>query len=194
MRILYLALALILPLSVFCQENDQTMPSNEKRFRPNPTVQFAGGTGMISLGLGHSYANNKLESQVLSGYVPKKYAGKTLWILTLKQTYFPFKLNFRRHLKKSCYIYPISIGGSVSIYNLPSKNSTELPFIKNSTMYNYFLGGKVEIEVKEQSSQFVEFYYEIGSNYIETYIYHLNRSTVKFREILNVGIGASFHL
>ncbi len=168
-----------------CQE------SRQKQFQPGPIFQFAGGIGMVSLGLGHSYLDKKGETHILGGYVPKSKAGRTLWILTVKQAYFPFKIKLAKKAGRSYHLYPIAAGVLISMHNLGSQN--ELPFYFNSMMYGYFIRSKVQVKLKDRAFKFVDLYCEVGSNFVETRNHVFNNSTIKLGDIINIGLGISLH-
>ncbi len=55
------------------------------------TLHLAGGTGLVALGGGVRVARERLEPEVLVGYLPRRLSGtKALAIFTLKTTYLPW--------------------------------------------------------------------------------------------------------
>ncbi|RSK48074.1 hypothetical protein [Hymenobacter rigui] len=55
------------------------------------TLHVAGGTGLVALGGGYRLARQRLEPELLVGYVPRRLSGsKPLAIFTLKTTYLPW--------------------------------------------------------------------------------------------------------
>lgn len=56
------------------------------------TLHVAGGTGLVALGGGYRLAHERLEPELLVGYVPRRLSGsKPLAIFTLKTTWLPWK-------------------------------------------------------------------------------------------------------
>ncbi|WP_155833097.1 hypothetical protein [Hymenobacter swuensis] len=56
------------------------------------TLHVAGGTGLVALGGGYRLAHERLEPELLVGYVPRRLSGsKPLAIVTLKTTWLPWK-------------------------------------------------------------------------------------------------------
>lgn len=72
----------------------QTRLNRWKRLIPNLfTVQYAGGTGMFSVGPGWDYgSSNQWETSVLIGYLPRKYSHPHYWSLTVKENYLPWRI------------------------------------------------------------------------------------------------------
>lgn len=54
------------------------------------TLHVAGGTGLVALGGGYRLAHQRLEPELLVGYLPRRLAGRPTAIITLKTTYLPF--------------------------------------------------------------------------------------------------------
>ena len=55
------------------------------------TLHLAGGTGLVALGGGYRLAHQRLEPELLLGYVPRRLSGgKPLAIITLKTTWLPW--------------------------------------------------------------------------------------------------------
>ncbi|MBX0291797.1 hypothetical protein K3G63_15200 [Hymenobacter sp. HSC-4F20] len=55
------------------------------------SLHVAGGTGLVALGGGYRVAHQRLEPELLVGYLPHRLSGgKALAIFTLKATYLPF--------------------------------------------------------------------------------------------------------
>lgn len=56
------------------------------------TLHVAGGTGLVALGGGYRLARERLEPELLVGYVPRRLSGsKPLAIFTLKTTWLPWQ-------------------------------------------------------------------------------------------------------
>ena len=62
------------------------------------TLQFAGGIGMFSAGIGWDYGrSDQWETHLLVGFTPKRYNYQTYWTLTLREVYNPWKIRLGRH-------------------------------------------------------------------------------------------------
>jgi len=75
---------------------------------PNYTkVQYAGGMGLISLGLGWDYGkNNQWETDIFFGYLPKYSTKRSKITFTLKQNFIPWKKELNKHFS----IDPLATG------------------------------------------------------------------------------------
>lgn len=68
--------------------SDTTNINFYKKITPNCLkVQFAGNIGFLSTGVGYEYLNSHLQSYVLFGYVPEKFANKEILSISQKNTY-----------------------------------------------------------------------------------------------------------
>ena len=74
------------------------------------TVQVGGGQGLVAVGGGCWLAHQKLEPEVLVGYVPSSVGGRAMAIFTLKTTYTPYSPK----LGNGWQVSPISVGGFVN--------------------------------------------------------------------------------
>lgn len=74
------------------------------------TVQIGGGQGLVAVGGGYWLADQKLEPELLIGYVPPSMGGRAMAIFTLKTTYTPYSPS----LQNGWQVSPISVGGFVN--------------------------------------------------------------------------------
>ena len=76
------------------------------------TLHLAGGTGLVALGGGIRCAQQRLEPEVLVGYVPRHLSGtKALAIFTLKATYLPWKTDLGRSRWQA---NPVTLGALIN--------------------------------------------------------------------------------
>lgn len=54
-------------------------------------VQYAGSIGFVSAGIGRSFFQEKLETDLFVGYLPESIGGDHIWTAALKATAVPFK-------------------------------------------------------------------------------------------------------
>lgn len=77
-------------------------------------AQYAGGMGVVSVGGGWDYGKKcRWESDLLIGYLPKRYSDDFHTTFTLKQNYIPWQVRLHDHLSiepltGSCYLNFIS--------------------------------------------------------------------------------------
>ncbi|RAU81726.1 hypothetical protein DP923_13560 [Pontibacter arcticus] len=78
-----------MPAYTFAQTDTTTI---RKWYAPDGlTVQFAGNIGMFAAGANYSFSKDKINAELLYGYVPSFDAEESLHLLTLKGIYKPFK-------------------------------------------------------------------------------------------------------
>lgn len=57
------------------------------------SLQFAGGTGMFSVGIGWDYgSSDQWETHLSVGFLPKRYGNPVYWTATLKENYIPWRV------------------------------------------------------------------------------------------------------
>jgi hypothetical protein len=82
-------LAVGLAGSLACQAQPDPLASGKAPFFLS--LHVGGGLGLVALGGGVQLARQRLEPEVLVGYVPSRFSGKPLTIFTLKATYLPVR-------------------------------------------------------------------------------------------------------
>jgi hypothetical protein len=150
---------------------------------PYVVSQSMGYAGLISLGMGIQITDY-YETDILLGFVPKKFAGEHLWSLTWKNTLIPYIHEFDDNI-----IYtPIHFGVSTLIsldedtfLFLPNQYPEEyIPPTK--ILFAFNLGSKVRFNRQEVYFEFsaLEYYF---MSYLE------NRNTIRPSEIIAIGLG-----
>ncbi|WP_221766223.1 hypothetical protein [Hymenobacter metallilatus] len=93
------------------------------------TLHLAGGTGVVALGGGYRLAQQRLEPELLLGYVPRRISGsKPLAIITLKATYLPWTPELGR---SSWQASPVTLGAMVNY------TTGQQFFLTNNSAGNY---------------------------------------------------------
>ncbi|HEY1112735.1 MAG TPA: hypothetical protein VGE66_04215 [Chitinophagaceae bacterium] len=153
-------------------------------------VQYAGGIGFVSLGLGYQSRGEQLEGDFYYGYVPKSVGGVYIHAVSSKLTWHMVK----KLQAKSFELRPLSAGLLVS-YTFGKQYFLFWPENYPYSYYDFptalhagvFIGGRVDKPFK--NGQRVGLYYELGSNDREISSYVVNRSSLKLTDILNLAIG-----
>ncbi|MEP2023891.1 MAG: hypothetical protein ABJH98_19260 [Reichenbachiella sp.] len=169
--------------------DSSTTSEDRKWYVPShANIQFAGGIGMFSAGVGYLYGKtNHFQSDFYFGYVPESKAGKHMYIYTLKQTFYFLEYNY-----KTFQLYPLSLGLTVNMSNITSPNTDTYPIVPYNFMFTAFMGGKVDKKMAAGPFSRVGFFYEIGTNQVEVEALIRNPATIKFSEIFNLGLGLNF--
>jgi|GEM_PF-1559369 len=175
----------------------QAPPTELPWYRPRHLVaQVAGGMGMLSLGAGYEYARNRVETDILLGYVPRKYAGSTLTMATLKMLYSPFRVGINDNVQ----LLPVTIGAYFSYTHgtlndeLKGQYSSDYYWFSTDTRYGPLLGSRLTyigapVAATGQPRK-ISFYYELGSNdlYIASYLNNRNGG-LTIGQLLTLGLG-----
>lgn len=163
-------------------------------------LQTAGGAGVVSGGVGFVAVRDRLETDILVGYVPEKLAGSALSIATAKVLYSPYTVP----LSEKFQLRPLTIGMYLS-YTHGTINDEE-PFqydkgyywFSTDTRLGLLLGGRLSYLVPRAANpgrtRRISAYYELGTNDLYLASYVPNIKAMNFTEILTLGLGLKMDL
>ena len=156
-------------------------------------LQFAGNIGFMSGGPGYVSKNRTLETDILFGFLPRKFGGDALITITTKVTYSPWRIP----LKDSYFIAPFSIG-LYSSHTFGPQFDTKWPEYYPEGYYWWatavrlgaYVGGKVgrDVQFLKRKRQ-MEFYYELGTYDLLFISYVQNTGYLKLKDITNLAFG-----
>lgn len=166
--------------------------SSFNKLRPQHyMLQYAGGIGFFSAGIGYSNKKDWLEGDLYYGYVPKSIGGVTIHAFSGKLGLTPFSFS-----KGQYRIKPVTSG--IIISYTPGKqyfgfSPDNYPFdyygFPTSFHAGIFLGGQImqskQIEKKNQ----LGLYYELISFDRQLISFINNFKALKIADIINIGIG-----
>ncbi|WP_461488189.1 hypothetical protein, partial [Pontibacter sp. HJ8] len=164
---LMLSLVMLLVASRVHSQEQAASPYHAK-------VQFAGDLGLISVGAGRSFFQEKLETDLFLGYLPEQVGGDRLFTAALKATYIPFASIPIKSLDWQPLRTGLQAGYTFGneYYALKPHDKYAKGYYGFSTAlhYYFFLGGQVDFRRVEKLHRF-GVYYEFGSNaeYIISY-------------------------
>jgi hypothetical protein len=201
MKALFLSAFLLAALSATAATPPDTSaaasPPARKWFRPEHLVlQTGGGLGMVAGGGGYVFFKDRLETDVLLGYVPKRYANSTLTITSLKAMYSPFHLRVADRVQ----VAPLTVGGYFSYTHgtindeLKGQYSGDYYWFSTDTRYGALAGGRLTylgppVAATGQPRK-MSFYYELGSNDLYLLSYFTNRDGgLRLGQILTLALG-----
>jgi hypothetical protein len=154
---------------------------------------------MISGGVGYNVFKQRLEADMLAGYVPQRHAGrKALGIFTFKTTYTPYTIALRNPQWR---LHPLSFGGLVNYTPSRTLNrSRDEKYYKgyywwsSTVRFGAFLGGRVtrELQPSNGHARAVSLYYELGTNDLYVVSLATNLSGLKVTDVLTLGVGGKF--
>ena len=167
-------------------------------YRPNHAlVQTAGGMGLIAAGVGYTTLRDRLEADILVGYVPEKHAGSTLSIATAKVLYTPYTVP----LSEKFVLRPLTIGIYASYAHGTINDEERGQYTKGyywfstDTRIGPLLGGRISYlrpaATPADRQRRVSAYYELGSNdlYLVSFFSNANRKSLSPTDILTLGLG-----
>src|SRR5688572_7405148 len=104
-------------------QDSHTSDTDRKWYLPDHAVaQFAGNIGLFSAGIGYSYLHDKVQTDILYGYVPAFESETSIHVLTAKNAYHPFAVD----MGNSYILEPLRLGVGFS-YSAGSQFYTSLP-------------------------------------------------------------------
>lgn len=156
-------------------------------------VQTGGGLGMVAAGAGYSL-KDRLDLDILAGYVPKKYAGSTLSVFSAKLLYSPWTLP----LSPKVSVKPLSVGGYFS-YTHGTINDEEpgqyykgYYWFSTDTRVGPLLGSRLSYALPPTATgrpRNLSAYYELGSNDLYIISYVQNLKGLSPADILTLSLG-----
>ncbi len=147
-------------------------------------AQFAGAIGFVSVGAGYESLNEKFQTDVMYGYVPKSLGGVRIHSLTAKVTWLPLS----RYIGEIKWNY--ITGGLHLNYAIGDRYHTFWPDKYPHGYYNYpsaltatiFAGGQLHHKK-------TGFYYEAGMTDRQLITLIRNPGAVPFFRMVNIGLG-----
>ena len=161
-------------------------------------TQFAGNIGFLSVGAGYLHGNDKLETDLFVGFLPKSIGGDHIVSVSTKMTYSPWKFA----LNEEYTVIPFSIGPYLS-YSFGSQFDTILPneypdgyyWWATSLRFGAFVGGRVQMYIGDkQRIKSFDFYYELGTYDLEFLSYMQNREALQISDIFSLALGVKLRL
>jgi hypothetical protein len=166
-------------------------------YRPSHLVlQTGGGLGMVAAGVGYAFGKDRLETDILLGYVPKRYAGSALTLASLKFMYSPFRLK----LSEKVQLLPLTVGAYFSYTHgtindeLKGQYSSDYYWFSTDTRYGLLLGGRLTYLAATVAAtgrpRKLSAFYELGSNdlYMASYLSNPGGG-LKLGQLLTLALG-----
>jgi hypothetical protein len=187
---LTLSLALLLVASGVYSQEQAASPYHAK-------VQFAGDLGLISVGAGRSFFQEKLETDLFLGYLPEQVGGERIFTAALKATYVPFQSIPVKALDWQPLRMGLQVGYTFGddYFAFEPRDKYPKGYYGFSTALHYyvFLGGQVDFSRVEKLHRF-GVYYEFGSNAEYLISYAQNPKYLSPWKIFNLALGVRVRL
>lgn len=180
------------------QQQLEKYKSNWSKLIPHYTkIQFAGGMGMLSLGLGWDYGKKEQwETDLMLGFVPKFSNKKVNLSVTLKQNYIPWKVP----IKNSSFSFePFETGlyiNKITADNFWAKEPDKYggPYYRFATSVRFYLfvGQRWEIKLsKKIVHKSITLFYE--ASICDLYMVSiLTNKYLNFSDVVSLSFGAKF--
>lgn len=186
------------PLESYAQYSQQKDSANYARFLPDYVkLQFAGGIGLLSAGVGYSFFKEKLEVSYFYGYVPKAVSIDDLHSVSLQVTakFWRFKV------KPNIEIVPLNVGwfihhtfGNEYWITLPSHYPAEYYWWSPGRNSGIFLGGEIKTKLlsNKTPASGTAFYARVGTRglYITSKV---RNSSIPIQDIIEFGFGVALY-
>lgn len=169
-----------------------------ERVKPkNVKMQYAGGMGFLSFGVGWEYGKTgQWNTDSFIGFLPTAYSDKLRFTFTLKQTYTPWHLHFRKQFSYepfACGLYVNTISGEEFWKKEPGKYPNSYYNFSTKMRFNVFLGQSITFYPKSDRWRAVSFFYEIGTN--ELYVVSkATNHTLHWGDILKLSFGLKLQI
>jgi hypothetical protein len=182
----------------FGQKADSTAKSKYQVLIPDyMKLQYAGGIGFMSVGVGYTFFKKKLDVSMFYGYVPKAFSVTDLHSISLQLTFkfLHYKINDKLDF------LPLNFGwyahhtfGSEFWITLPDKYSDGYYWWSPGRNAGIFLGAelKTKLLATKSPASGTAFYVRVGSRglYIASKV---GNSSIPFTDILELGFGVAIY-
>lgn len=194
---LKLLLSLVVSLSCLSSsaQDSHTTNTDRKWYIPDHAVlQFAGNIGLLSAGPGYSYLKDKVNSDILYGYVPAYESNSGVHMLTVKTSYRPYLVD----LSEGYLLEPLRVGSGVS-YSYGSQFYTSWPkrypdryyWWASSLRLTPFIGSAISRKIGNDDTiiKRVQLYAELGSTDLDI-VSKFNNKSLPLWDVLNLAVGS----
>jgi hypothetical protein len=170
------------------------------RIPKHTKMQFAGGMGLLSVGGGWDYGkNDRWETDMFWGFLPKYSTDDIKITFTLKQTFTPWK----KYINESFSFDPLSCGLYVNTIfdddfwlSQPEKYPNRYYTFSTKLRFNLYVGQRFTYHIphdKRFFSKALTFFYELSSN--ELYIISaITNSYLTPKDYLRLSFGLKIQL
>ena len=167
-------------------------------------LQFAGGMGVMSFGVGWAYGkNDRWETDVLLGFLPRFSGEEGHATFTLKENFLPWKIRLN---SEDDYYRWVLEPFSVSLYlnkifgdgefwtRQPEKYPDKYYILATNLRFNLAFGQRLNVSVRNPHfANTVSFFYEITTNDLYVICAIQNR-TLKLHDIFSLSLGLRFQI
>jgi len=161
-------------------------------------VQYAGGIGMVSAGVGWHYGRvRQWETHMMLGFLPKRYNRHSYFTFTLRELYVPWRLRANESLS----VAPLTVSLAVNSIlhgdfwmSEPDRYPHGYYGFSSRMRFHLGLGQRLTVEIPRRKrflSSYMTVYYELSTCDLYLRQKFLN-SAIPFKDIVVLGLGLSF--
>lgn len=168
-----------------------------ERIKPkNAKLQYAGGMGFLSFGIGWEYGKKGMwNTDAIVGFIPSGFADKFRMTFSLKQTVTPWSIRFCKFASfepLTAGIYMTTINGDEFWKKEPGKYPNGYYNFSSKIRFSVCLGQSFSFHFKNAILNNSSIFYEVSSNDLYNVSKATNKS-LKMKDILRFSIGLKFH-
>ncbi len=179
--------------------------SGWKRIVPtHAKVQYAGGMGFLSFGAGWDYGRKgQWETDLMVGYLPKRYADKFHMTFTLKQNYIPWSVDCGRNVAfepLTCGMYVNYISGEEFWVREPDRYPGARYYgFTSRSRFHVFMGERLTYYIKGSRLKNdclvrnITLFYELSANDLNI-ISKLGNKSLPLSDIVFLSFGVKLQL
>ena len=168
-----------------------------KKFLPDYVkLQFAGGIGFLSTGIGYTFFDHRLDVSFFYGYVPECFTADDLHSISLQLTAKLFRFKY-----KNTEILPLNIGwfahhtfGNEYWITLPDNYPDNYYWWSPGRNVGFFLGGEIKTKLLANMTPAsgTAFYVRVGSRglYVASKV---GNSSIPLKDIIELGFGVAIY-
>lgn len=167
-------------------------------------VQFAGGMGVLSAGVGWAYRRkDKWETDVFFGFLPRFQGKEGHATFTLKENFYPWKIKLNHEDRYSTWtLEPFSVslyinkifGDGEFWTRQPERYPDKYYILATNLRFNLSFGQRLNFALKNpRFANTVSFFYEVGTNDLYVICAIQNR-TLKLHDIFSLSLGLKFQI
>jgi len=152
------------------------------------TLQFAGGIGFLSGGIGYDSKTKRIQTDILYGYVPQKLGGVTIHSITGKFTWIAVSSKLKNNIRVDWLSTGLLINyvfGKQYFFLSPDKYPLKYYGLPTAAHVGIFAGGGLRYKR-------AGVYYELGTTDRDLASYVGNIKAIPFFDIVNIGVGAKY--
>jgi len=198
-RIVMIIITLLLGMMNLGAQETQVSKENhlEKLIPDYAKLQFAGGIGLVSVGVGYTFFHQKLDISMFYGYVPKAFSVDDLHSISLQSTFKFFSIKTKHHIE----ILPLNIGwfahhtfGNEYWVKLPDNYPEGYYWWSPGRNAGVFLGGEIKTKLfaNKTPASGTAFYVRVGSRglYLAS---KFGNSSIPLSDIIELGFGIAIY-